>query len=72
MKTITINVTCTYDVEITKEVSDEVYDQLCDILDDSRYINDSGTTNDEAWEFLSNNVNESDAQNIEYRIDALL
>lgn len=33
MKTITLQVSCKYDVEITREVSDEVYEQLCDIYD---------------------------------------
>lgn len=44
MKTITLQVTCKYDVEITREVSDEVYKQLCDIYDSGGSISDGSVT----------------------------
>lgn len=68
MKTITINVTCKYDVEITREVSDEVYDQLCDIYDNGGSISDSEIRDGKAMDWLADNVKESDALNWEYEI----
>ena len=69
MKTITINVTCKYDVEITSEVSDEVYEQLCDIYDNGGSISDCDMENSRAMDWLADNVNERDALNWEYEID---
>lgn len=69
MKTITINVTCKYDVEITREVSDEVYAQLCDIYDSGGSIFDGEIRDGKAMDWLANNVNESDALNWEYEIN---
>ena len=68
MKTITINVTCKYDVEITREVSDEVYDQLCDIYDNGGSISDSEIRDSKAMDWLADNVDERDALNWEYEI----
>ena len=67
MKTITISVTCKYDVEITREVSDEVYDQLMGIIDNGCSIDDGSHNKAMAW--LADNVNESDALNWEYEIN---
>ncbi|MDE6410037.1 MAG: hypothetical protein K2K81_07330 [Muribaculaceae bacterium] len=69
MKTITINVTCKYDVEITREVSDEVYDQLCDIYDNGGSISDGEIRDGKAMDWLADNVNEKDALNWEYEIN---
>lgn len=71
MKTITINVTCKYDVEIIQEVSDEVYDQLCDIYDNGGSISDSDMGNGKAMDWLADHINESDALNWEYEINDL-
>jgi hypothetical protein len=68
MKTITLQVSCKYDVEITREVSDEVYEQLCDIYDNGGTISDGEIRDDKAMDWLANNVNESDALNWEYEI----
>ncbi|MBD5421495.1 MAG: hypothetical protein HDR38_08180 [Treponema sp.] len=71
MKTITINVTCTYDVEITREVSDEVHAQLCDIYDNGGSISDSEIRDGKAMDWLADNVDERDALNWEYEINDL-
>lgn len=68
MKTITIQVTCKYDVEITREVSDEIYEQLCDIYDNGGTISSGEIREDKAMDWLADNVNESDALNWEYEI----
>ena len=69
MKTITLNVTCSYDVEITTDVPDDVYDQLCDIYDNGGSISDSDMENGKAMDWLANNINESDALNWEYKLN---
>lgn len=69
MKTITINVTCSYDVEITTDVPDDVYDQLCDIYDNNGTISDSDMDNGKAMDWLADNINESDAINWEYKLN---
>lgn len=69
MKTITINVTCSYDVEITTDVPDDVYDQLCDIYDNGGTISDSDMDNSKAMDWLADNINESDALNWEYKLN---
>ena len=68
MKTITLQVSCKYDVEITHEVSDEVYEQLYDIYDNDGTISDGEIRDDKAMDWLADNVNESDAFNWEYEI----
>lgn len=68
MKTITLQVTCKYDVEITREVSDEVYKQLCDIYDSGGSISDGEIRDDKAMDWLADNVSECDALNWEYEI----
>lgn len=68
MKTITLQVSCKYDVEITREVSDEVYGQLCDIYDNGGTISDGEIRDDKAMDWLADNVNERDALNCEYEI----
>lgn len=70
MKTITLQVTCKYDVEITRDVSDEVYEQLCDIYDNGGTISDGEIRDDKAkaMDWLADNVNECDALNWEYEI----
>lgn len=70
MKTITIQVTCKYDVEITREVSDEIYEQLCDIYDNRGTISSGEIRDDKAkaMDWLADNVNESDGLNWEYEI----
>lgn len=69
MKTITINVTCSYDVEITTDVPDDVYDQLCNIYDNGGSISDSDMDNSKAMDWLADNINESDALNWEYKLN---
>lgn len=69
MKTITINVTCSYDVEITTDVPDDVYDQLCGIYDNGGAISDSDMDNSKAMDWLADNINESDALNWEYKLN---
>lgn len=70
MKTITLQVTYKYDVEITREVSDEVYEQLCDIYDNGGTISSGEIRDDKAkaMDWLADNVNESNALNWEYEI----
>lgn len=69
MKTITLNVTCKYDVEITRDVPDDVYEQLCDVYDNGGSISDGELRDDKAMDWLANNVNERDALNWEYEIN---
>ncbi len=69
MKTITLNVTCKYDVELTCDVPDRVYEQLCDIYDNGGTISDSETFYNNASNWLSDNVCERDALNWEYEIN---
>ena len=69
MKKITLNVTCKYDVEITREVPDEVYEQLCDIYDNGGSISDCEIRDGKAMDFLADNVSERDAFNWEYEIN---
>ncbi len=72
MKKITISVTCSYDVEISKEVSDEVYEQLCDIYDNHRReITDEDMHNLNAWEWFEENIKQSDYFNCKYEIYSL-
>lgn len=63
MKTITLQVSCKYDVEITREVSDEVYEQLCDIYDNRDTVSDSELYKSNAANWLADNVSERDALN---------
>lgn len=69
MKTITLNVTCKYDVEITRDVPDDVYEQLCDIYDNGGSISDGELRDGNAMDWLADNVNERDALNWEYEIN---
>lgn len=69
MKTITINVTCQYDVEFSREVPDDVYDQLMDICDNGCSIDDG--SHNKAMDWLANNVNEDNALNLVYEINDL-
>ncbi len=72
MKKITISVTCSFDVEITKEVTDEVYEQLCDIYDNHRReITDEDMHNLNAWEWFEENIKQSDYFNCKYEIFSL-
>lgn len=69
MKTITLQVSCKYDVEITREVSDEVYEQLCDIYDNRGTVSDNELYKSNATNWLADNVCERDALNWEYEIN---
>lgn len=69
MKTITLNVTCKYDVEITRDVPDDVYEQLCDVYDNGGSISDGELRDGNAMDWLADNVNERDALNWEYEIN---
>lgn len=69
MKTITLNVTCKYDVEIICDVPDDVYRQLCDIYDNGGSISDGELRDGDAMDWLAAHVNERDALNWEYEIN---
>lgn len=69
MKTITLNVTCKYDVELTCDVPDRVYEQLCDIYDNGGTVSDSELYKGDAANWLADNVSERDALNWEYEIN---
>ncbi|MCM1333374.1 MAG: hypothetical protein NC248_12290 [Bacteroides sp.] len=71
-KNITIRVTCTYDVWLEREVSEEVYNQLCDIYDNHNgEISDGELHNHEALDWLGCNISEADALNWKYEIDEM-
>lgn len=71
-KNITIRVTCTYDVWIEREVSEEVYNQLCDLYDNHNgKISDGEIHHPEALDWLGCNISEADALNWEYEIDEM-
>ena len=71
MKTITISVNCRYDVELTDDVPDDVYAELCEIYDRGGTISDSDMDNNKALNWLADHVSESDALNWEYEISDL-
>lgn len=48
MKTIVMNVTCSYEVELTCEVDDDTYEELCDIHNNANGFV-SGFPGAEAW-----------------------
>lgn len=71
-KNITIRVTCTYDVWLEREVSEEVYNQLCDLYDNHNgEISDGELHHSKALDWLGSNISESDALNWSYNIDEL-
>lgn len=72
MKKIRIRVTCEYDVEISKEVSDIVFTQLCDICDNHMFeITNKNRHNRKAWKWFEDNIKQSDSYKHLYEINSL-
>lgn len=68
MKAIKISVACRYYVEIACDVSDEVYEQLCEIQDNGGTILSDEIRDLETTDWLAENVNERDSLSREYEI----